>query len=140
MIEFIHEDITSLSIKEDAILQWLDNIIGLEDKILGDLCFVFCSDKYLLNINNKYLKHNFYTDVITFDYTQSNIISGDIFISADRIADNARKYKVTFNHELLRVIVHGVLHLLGFDDRNFDDKKIMTSKEDVYLKIFEDVE
>ena len=139
MIEFITEDIDKVSIDLDKIQDWLDNIIEAKSMLVGDICFIFCSDKYLLDINIEYLNHDFYTDVITFDYCESNIVSGDIFISIDRIIDNSKSLSTGFTDELLRVIVHGVLHLLGFDDKSVDDKKIMTSEEDKCLKIYSDV-
>lgn len=139
MIHFTNEtDFFSLT-KEKDIKVWIKKTIEKESKHLGDINYIFCSDKYLLTLNKKYLNHNYYTDVITFDYSQSNILSGDIFISIDRVADNAKKYDTVFMTELLRVIIHGVLHLIGYDDKTETDKIIMTSKEDIYLKLFTNV-
>jgi rRNA maturation RNase YbeY len=100
----------------------------------GDLCFIFCSDLFLLDMNKKHLNHDYYTDVITFDYTADNVVSGDIFISVERIDENARKFGVSFNHELSRVMYHGVLHLCGYDDKQKDEKRTMREKEDFYIK------
>lgn len=140
MIEFIFEDIESFELKEESIMGWVESTIEKEDKIPGDICFIFCSDSYLLNINQQYLNHNYYTDVITFDYNNNSIVSGDIFISRDRILDNSKQYNVSFDYELLRIIIHGVLHLLGFNDKLENEKKIMTSREDESLKRYYDVE
>jgi rRNA maturation RNase YbeY len=139
VIEFITEDISAISIDENSISAWIENIINKEEKTLGNVCFVLCSDKYLLNINQQYLKHNYYTDVITFDYSEQDIISGDIFISIDRIKENAENYNKTFINELLRIIIHGILHLMGYDDKSDTDKKIMTSKEDESLNLYNNV-
>ena len=140
MIEFIFEDISKFSISNDSISTWVEDIINHEDRIAGEVCFIFCSDEYLLKINQQYLKHYYYTDVITFDYSESKVVSGDIFISIDRVKENSHNLKISFNIELIRIIIHGVLHLLGYDDKNKADKIIMTSKEDECLKLYRDVE
>ncbi len=108
-------------------------LILKEQKIKGDITFVFCSDDYLLKLNKDYLQHDYFTDIITFDYCEKNIISGDIFISIDRIKENARQYNVTFENELQRVMIHGVLHLVGYKDKSEEEKKIMREKENFYL-------
>lgn len=118
------------------IIKWLSLCISKEKKKEGELSFIFCSDKYLLNINRQYLKHDDYTDIITFDYTQKNLVSGDIYISIDRIKENAQTYKVTFQNELLRVMVHGVLHLCGYKDKTSRDARLMREKEDYYLSLW----
>ena len=140
MIEYFFEDTASLSLKEDALSIWIDNVVNAEKRTLGNLCFIFCSDNYLLSINKQFLEHNYYTDVITFDYSNSNVVSGDVFISVDRIKDNAQKYHVSFILELQRVIVHGVLHLIGFNDKSESEKLMMTSKENKYLELLNYVE
>jgi rRNA maturation RNase YbeY len=109
-------------------------LIETENKQAGEVCFIFCTDTFLLDMNKKHLNHDYYTDIITFDYTVDNIVSGDIFISIERIDENARKFGVTFNHELSRVMYHGVLHLCGYKDKSEDDKQTMTEKEELYLK------
>ena len=140
MIEFIFEDISKFPISNDSISNWVEQVINRENKIAGEVCFILCSDEYLLKINQQYLQHNYYTDVITFDYSESKVVSGDIFISIDRVKDNSQNLKISFNIELIRIIIHGVLHLLGYDDKNKADKIIMTSKEDECLKLYRDVE
>lgn len=139
MIEFVFEEITSFDFNEEAIGIWIEQSISSENKICGDICFIFCSDSYLLKLNQDYLQHDYFTDVITFDYSSGNIIAGDIFISIDRIADNAKQFNVSFDYELLRVIIHGVLHLCGYTDKSKNNKLKMTSKEDEYLKKYGNV-
>ena len=120
---------------EDKTELWIENTIRSENKKAGDISFIFCSDDYLLEVNKEYLNHDYYTDVITFDYVEENIISGDIFISIDRIKENADEFKVSFSDELNRIMIHGVLHLLGYKDKTADEKQLMTTKEDKYLSM-----
>lgn len=119
---------------DEKIFDKIENILFNENKKEGDLSFIFCSDNYLLKMNNEYLQHDYYTDIITFDYTETDIISGDIFISIDRIKENALKYNTTFENELQRVMIHGVLHLVGYNDKNEKEQKEMTEKENQYLQ------
>ncbi len=117
--------------------EWILKVLKEEKKKGGEINFVFVDDEFLLGINRQYLKHDFYTDVITFDWTEKNqTISGDVYISIDRIKENAEKEKIPFITELRRVIVHGVLHLVGYKDKTISDKKKMTLAEDRYLAIF----
>ncbi|MDR1583810.1 MAG: rRNA maturation RNase YbeY [Prevotellaceae bacterium] len=111
----------------------IKNLIKMENKKAGDLCFIFCTDDFLLDINKKHLNHDYYTDVITFDYTVNDVISGDIFISLQRVEENAGKFGVSFAHELSRIIYHGLLHLCGYNDQSNDEKRAMSEKEDFYL-------
>ena len=114
---------------------WINKTIESENYQLKELNFIFCSDKYLLKINQEYLNHDTYTDIITFDHSEENMeISGDIYISIDRVKENAKTYKSTFIDEIHRVIIHGTLHLLGYTDKSKKDKQLMTLKEDSYLK------
>ena len=121
---------------KELIIKWLDNSIHNEKVNPGEISFVFCSDNHLLSMNKKYLKHNFYTDVITFDYSENKLVSGDIFISIDRVVDNAKLFKVGFQDELLRVMIHGVLHLCGYKDKSPAKARQMRLKEDYYLSLF----
>jgi len=114
---------------------WIYKTIKQENKQPGEINFIFCSDEYLLKINREHLKHDYYTDIITFDYSEKGSISGDIYISVDRIRDNAKTYHVTLKNEVQRVIIHGVLHLLGYLDKTPSQKKLMTHKEDFYLSL-----
>ncbi len=140
MIDFVFESIHPINFNVDDIRNWILSVIKKENKIAGDICFIFCSDDYLLEINRKYLKHDYYTDVISFDYSGQEIVSGDIFISIERVMENAVEFSEIFEKETLRVIIHGVLHLIGFKDKSKRDKKEMTEKENTYLQLFEDVE
>ncbi|MGI8893262.1 MAG: rRNA maturation RNase YbeY [Bacteroidia bacterium] len=114
---------------------WLRNTILSESKLPGNINIIFVDDTHLLNINKQYLKHNTFTDIITFDYTVKNLISGDIFISIDRVKDNSTRFNVSFLQELQRVIIHGVLHLCGFTDKTDIEKQEMRNKEDNYLSL-----
>jgi probable rRNA maturation factor len=134
-IHFFSEDIEFKLKNQRSVKKWIIDAVSSENRFLNQLNFIFCSDEYLLGINQRYLNHNTYTDIITFDNsgdTQSLI--GDIFISIDRIRENAEKFKVSEVDELHRVMIHGVLHLLGYGDKQKPAKLIMTAKENEYLK------
>lgn len=115
--------------------QWLEKVIESEGKIAGEISYIFCSDDYLYKMNLQYLNHDTLTDVITFDYTEANKISGDIFISIPRVEENASDFGKTFPDELNRVMVHGILHLCGYKDKTTKDEKIMRLKEDEKLEL-----
>ncbi|MFM2038849.1 MAG: hypothetical protein RL432_1788 [Bacteroidota bacterium] len=115
---------------EDAI----PKLVLEEGKELADVALVFCSDEELLSINQKHLDHDYFTDIITFDYSNGVYISGDLFISVDRVRDNMNIDSVSFNEELHRVVFHGILHLLGYNDKSRDEISMMREKEDYYLK------
>jgi probable rRNA maturation factor len=135
-IQFFQEDVKYVIKQKRIIKEWLMTVIKSEGYVLEELNFILCSDEYLLVMNQQYLKHDTYTDVITFDNSeQSNTIAGDIFISLDRIKENAQLVNVTLVQELSRVMVHGTLHLLGFKDKTRPAKAIMTAKEDEYLQL-----
>tara|TARA_B110000444_G_C18698189_1_gene527646 strand:+ start:640 stop:981 length:342 start_codon:yes stop_codon:yes gene_type:complete len=106
------------------------------DKELGEISIVLCSDDYLLEVNKQYLDHDYYTDIITFDYTEGNVVGGDLIISYDRVKENAQLESVLIQHELRRVMVHGVLHLLGLNDKSVKDSKSMRLAENSALKMF----
>ncbi len=131
-LNYYFEEIEDFPISQN-IDKWIENTILSEKRKAGDISFIFCSDDYLLNINQEYLNHDYYTDVITFDYVQEDEISGDIFISVERIRDNAVGFNATFEDELNRIMIHGVLHLLGYKDKSEQEKQIMTDKENEYL-------
>lgn len=131
-IEFFSED-TSFEVDQpEQVKRWLATIIESENKSLEHLNIIFCSDDYLYRINVDYLGHDTLTDIITFPY-QSDPIEGDLFISVDRLKDNAQTYQTPFHRELLRVMAHGVLHLIGFSDKSPEEKLIMTSMENKYM-------
>jgi len=133
-ISFFEEDISYKLKNKSQVRRWITETIEAEGFRLKELNYIFCSDDYLLQINRQYLNHDTYTDIITFDNSEKEgSIVGDIFISIDRIRENAAKFKVTDADELHRVIIHGALHLLGYGDKNPADKKKMTEKEDFYL-------
>ena len=117
------------------IASWISGAIINEAYKEGDINFIFCEDNYLLKMNVKYLKHNELTDIISFDYTMGKMISGDIFISVDRINENALTYEVNVEDELHRVIIHGILHCCGYKDKTKEDKLLMRKKEDYYLSL-----
>ncbi|MFW5803613.1 MAG: rRNA maturation RNase YbeY [bacterium] len=135
-IYFHFHEINIFPFPESLFRKWILFLIHNEQKILGDINVIFVSDQYLYEMNVSYLKHDYLTDVITFNYgnSENNIVSGDIFISIDRISENSQINRLPFLNELLRIIFHGVLHLIGYDDKNNDDKHIMTAKEDYYLQ------
>lgn len=140
MIYFQTEDIHFILKKKTLLKKWITLVIEKKKKKVGAINFIFCSDSFLLDINKNYLKHDTYTDIITFDYSKGQAkepISGDIFISIDRIKENAKKYNVAFENELHRVIIHGILHLLGHTDKKKADKEAMTQAENACLKLLE---
>ena len=131
---FFEEDIAFKPQNKGALRQWIKNTIDAEGYKLKELNYIFCSDNYLIEINRQYLNHDTYTDIITFDNSETeNTIIGDIFISIERIRENAAKFAVNEADELRRVIIHGALHLLGYKDKTKADKELMTQKEDFYL-------
>jgi rRNA maturation RNase YbeY len=134
-INFFSEDVEFSLEKEKSVKIWLEKCIKNEGLIPGELSYVFASDDYLLNINKEYLQHDFYTDIITFDYRESSTISGDIFISIDRVKENAATLQIPFPDELHRVIIHGVLHIMGYKDKSPEEETLMRSKEDFYLSL-----
>ncbi|MDP2089245.1 MAG: rRNA maturation RNase YbeY [Flavobacteriaceae bacterium] len=113
---------------------WIENIIIDYGFRVGDISYIFCDDEYLLQINQQYLNHDDLTDIISFDYSENKVISGDIFISIERVKENANQFKVDFHQELLRVMCHGILHFLGFRDKNEEDKKEMRKNEEICIK------
>ena len=135
MINFNYENNFQLA-NETETSDWISQVILTENKSGGEINYIFCNDDYLLEINQQYLNHDTLTDVISFDYSLGNELSGDIFISTERVQENAREYKVTFQEELNRVLVHGILHFCGYKDKTEDDEKIMRTKEDEKLKMF----
>lgn len=116
--------------------KWLKETIENEGFRLGNINYIFCSDEQLLDINIQYLNHDYYTDIITFDYKENHIISGDIFISTDRIKENAIINNEEFDDELNRVLVHGILHIIGYKDKMDEDIKLMREKENTYINLF----
>lgn len=137
MVAFYFEDTDFKLRHKTRIKEWLRLVAESEVFTLGNISIIFCSDNYILDINQKYLQHDYFTDIITFDYSEGGRISGDLFISVDSVRENSVEYGTEFEDELHRVIVHGILHLIGYDDHTEDEIKTMRSKEDYYLSLFE---
>ncbi|KIA86939.1 rRNA maturation RNase YbeY [Flavobacterium sp. AED] len=135
MINFNYETDFNLD-NEEAVALWLSNVITSENKKEGEINYIFCDDEYLHKINLEYLNHDTLTDIISFDYTMGNELSGDVFVSIERVKDNAVDFNVPFEDELKRVLVHGVLHYCGYKDKGEADELLMRSKEDEKLALF----
>jgi rRNA maturation RNase YbeY len=135
MINFLSE--SNFELEDNAAYEkWLQQVIISEEKKEGDINYIFCDDEYLHEINVKYLNHDDYTDIISFDNAVGNILHGDIFISTERVAENAEKFQVSFQEELKRVIAHGLLHFCGYKDKTDDEAQLMREKEDEKIKMF----
>lgn len=134
MVSYFNEDIRFPFKEKRLTSRWLKFVAESESRRLGDISVIFCSDPYILDVNLRYLKHDYYTDIITFDYCEGGKrLSGDLFISVDTVRENAAFYGVEFADELNRVIVHGLLHLIGYDDHAEEDRAVMRAKENYYL-------
>ena len=135
MISYFNQDI-DFKLKGKLINnQWLKLVAESEIRRIGDINIIFCSDNYILDVNMKYLGHDYFTDIITFDYCEKDRLNGDLFISIDSVRENALHYGTEFETELDRVMVHGVLHLIGYDDHSKKDIKVMREKEDYYMSL-----
>ena len=132
MINFNYDTEFKLD-SEDYISKWITDAIISEEHKLGDINYVFCDDEYLHKLNVEFLNHDTLTDIISFDYSVGKIIQGDIFISIERVAENAKEFKVSFEEELQRVIIHGILHYCGYKDKSDEDAKVMRERENYYL-------
>lgn len=132
-IEIFYQDIKPINITKPHITKNIKYLVKNENRKLGIVSLIFCSDNYLLDINKNYLNHNYYTDIITFNYVEDKVISGDLFISIDRVKENAIEFDTIFENELYRVIFHGILHLIGYNDKTREAKRVMREKEDLYL-------
>lgn len=134
MIYHHAEDVSFSPKGKLSLRKWISDAITNEGKIVGDINYIYCSDEYLLELNRSSLNHDYYTDIITFDYVEEEVISGDLFISIDRVKENAKENNETFEIELSRVMIHGVMHLCGYGDKTEKEEKTMRSKEDFYLQ------
>ncbi|HIB8180563.1 TPA: rRNA maturation RNase YbeY [Elizabethkingia anophelis] len=132
MINYFYENVAPIS-DEEKRAEWLEKLILEEGKKPGDINYILCNDEYLLEINRQYLDHDYYTDIITFDYCKGKIISGDIFLSLQRVLDNASMLETKQEEEINRVLAHGILHLCGYKDKTEEEQKTMRSKEDYYI-------
>lgn len=122
--------------RETEFSDWVDRIFKREAVTFENLSYIFCDDDYLADINLQYLNHNTFTDIITFDYSDGGVISGDIFISVDRVRENAKAFAIVFEEELKRVMSHGVLHLIGYCDKTLEEQQLMRRKENEMIKLF----
>ena len=130
-----HNEGVSPSVNTTQISSWLSSCVADLGYNLGELTIIFCDDEYLLDVNKKHLNHDYYTDIITFNYNVEKKLNGDLFISVDRVKDNASVFNENFNMELFRVIIHGVLHLCGFNDKTTSEQREMRQKENHYLSL-----
>ena len=137
-IVYQSENIKLPDIKKKETSRWIEKVASLYNKSIGDVNYIFCDDDKIIEVNRKFLDHDFYTDIITFDYSEDNIISGDIFISLDTVLSNSQKYNTEYKEELMRVIIHGILHLCGIDDRTDNEELEMRKAEENALKILKD--
>lgn len=135
MISFNYETDFQLD-NETQFSDWISRVILSENKKEGDINYIFCDDEYILEINKQYLDHDYYTDIISFDYSVGNELNGDIFVSIERVKENATDFNATFDEELKRVIIHGILHYCGYKDKSEEDEALMRSKEDEKTKMF----
>ena len=133
MVRYFREDTNFVLKHKNLNNKWLRFVAGSELRRLGDINIIFSSDNYILDVNMKYLQHDYFTDIITFDYCEGDTLSGDLFISIDSVRDNAVFYCASFEEELNRVMVHGILHLIGYDDHTPEDQALMREKENYYL-------
>ena len=136
VLVYFHSDDTSYTLRHKKLVrEWIIAVIDTESSKPGEINFIFCSDKYLHKINLTYLKQDTYTDTITFDYSEKGLLSGDLFISIERVKENAKEFNARFTNELHRVMVHGILHLLGYKDKTHAQKVLMREKEDFCLSL-----
>ena len=135
MIRYFQEDIRFELKQKMQNNRWLKMVAGSEMRRIGAVNVIFCSDNYILDVNMRYLQHDYFTDIITFDYCEKDILSGDLFISIDSVRENALYYGTEFADELNRVMVHGLLHLIGYDDHTEEETAVMRQKENYYLRL-----
>ena len=135
MVNVFYEDTKTLDKTPEFFDLWFGKICHIEGRLLGDVSVVFCSDTYLLELNKRHLQHDFFTDIITFDYSEGDRVAGDLFVSVDRVYENADAYNVSRETELNRVSVHGILHLLGYSDKTPQEVTVMREKENEALAL-----
>ena len=134
-VTFYAENIDFPNIKKRSTSEWIKSVAKKYDKVIGEISYLFCTDEKILQVNNEFLSHDFYTDIITFDYSEDDKISGDIFISLETVLSNSQKFQTDFNEELHRVIIHGILHLCGITDKSEAEEKQMRVAENEALEI-----
>jgi len=136
-ISFFTEGVEMPSVQKTEIRNWIKQVAALHGKRVGDISYIFCNDEKILEVNRQYLKHDYYTDIITFDYTEGDKLSGDLFISLDTVRTNAEQFGQPYNTELHRVIIHGVLHLCGIDDKGPGEREVMEKNENEALSLLQ---
>lgn len=134
-ISFYSEEVELPAINQEAVSSWVREVTKTYGKKTGDISYIFCSDEKILEVNRQYLQHDYYTDIITFDYTEGNKISGDLFISLDTVKTNSDTFHTPYNEELHRTIIHGILHLCGINDKGLGEREIMEANENKALSI-----
>ena len=139
MISYQSEDIQMPDINQAKVTEWIKQVAATYQKKVGDIAYFFCSDEKILEVNREYLKHDYYTDIITFDYCKGSKLSGDIFISLDTVNSNSILFKQSYNRELHRVIIHGILHLCGINDKGPGEREIMEANENKALTLLDEM-
>jgi len=139
-VSYEAEGVSFPKIKRRETTKWIKHVAEIYNRRVANITYIFCSDEEILRINNAYLNHDYYTDIITFDYSEENCISGDLFISLDTVKSNAEKFNADYNEELHRVIIHGVLHLCGFKDKTEKEEKQMRKREEEALSLLKNNE
>ena len=137
-IAYYAEEVKLPAIKKKAVGDWIRKVASLYGKRTGDISYIFCSDEKILEVNKQYLQHDYYTDIISFDYTEGTKISGDLFISLDTVKSNSENFGTDYTEELHRIIIHGILHLCGINDKGPGEREIMTQKENEALALLPD--
>ena len=137
MIQYFFENVEEITLPENC-SEWVEKLISNEEKKVGNINYIFCDDAYLHNINVTYLQHDTLTDIITFDYNEGDVVHSDIYISVERVRENAGIFGVNFEDELLRVLAHGLLHLCGYKDKTEADSAMMRTKEEEAMKLYND--
>lgn len=134
-ISFTAEGVQLPSLDYDEIARWIEQVVLTHDRVLGPLAYLFCDDETIIRVNREFLGHDYYTDIITFDYSRRRFVSGDMYISLDTVRSNAEMFGQDYNRELMRVIIHGVLHLCGINDKGPGEREIMEAHEEAALKL-----
>lgn len=135
MISYQTDGVSMPTIKRREVSAWIKKVAAAHEKKCGDIAYIFCNDEKILEVNREYLEHDYYTDIITFDYTEGNIIGGDLFISLDTVKSNSEMLGVAYEQELYRVIIHGILHLCGINDKGEGEREIMENEENRALSM-----
>ena len=136
MIAYYTEDVKMPIFPKRKMNTWIKSVANKYKKNVGEIAYIFCSDKKILEVNKQYLQHDYYTDIITFDYCERDVLNGDIFISIETVSSNAEQFRVSFEEELRRILIHGILHLCGQDDKTPALRAEMTKKENEALEMF----